>query len=264
MRSYALLAVACAAVPLSSPSIAHAGDAIDLQIGGAAVVAPKYEGSKEYEIRGFPILAPAGSATGDDGVVQVRGVDDFRLRAFNFNGFEAGPLAGYRFSRDESDGDRLDGLGDIDGGVVIGAYAAYSFSSIKPFVSYHYAVTGDDTGGLLRFGAETRWPVTSAIAITAVAGATYADSSYTDAYFGISEEQATRSVAGLSQFDADAGIKDVYLNLSTAIPLTDVWSLKLSGRYSHLLGDAADSPIVETESQFSGVVGLTYRFSIDR
>ncbi|MBX9683596.1 MAG: MipA/OmpV family protein [Hyphomicrobium sp.] len=264
MRISAVPYTLCLSVFVAYANSASANDAIDLQIGGAAVIAPKYEGSKDYEVRGFPILAPAGSATGDDGVVQVRGVDDFRWRAINFNGFEAGPLAGYRFSRDESDGDRLDGLGDIDGGIVVGAYAAYNFNFMKPFVSYHYAVTGDDTGGLLRFGAETRVPVTSAIAITAVAGATYADSNYTDAYFGISAEQSTNSVAGLSQFDADAGIKDVYFNLSTAIPLTEVWSLKLAGRYSHLLGDAADSPIVETESQFSGVVGLTYRFSVDR
>jgi outer membrane scaffolding protein for murein synthesis (MipA/OmpV family) len=33
-------------------------------------------------------------------------------------------------------------------------------------------------------------------------------------------------------------------------------SLKLSGRYSRLVGDAADSPIVENENQFYGGVSL--------
>ncbi len=263
LSSSAILAIATLAI-VSSVGTSRAVDAIDLQVGGAAVVAPKYEGSKEYEVRGFPIIAPADTSDSDDGLIQFRGVDDLRLRAIQFNGFEAGPLAGYRFSRDEDDADRLEGLGDVDGGLVIGAYAAYNFGGLKPFVSYHYGVTGDDTGGLLRFGAETRIPMAGAIALTVIGGATYADSDYMESYFGVSAAQSTASTALLGIYDAEAGIKDVYLGLSTDIPLSDVWSLKLGGKYTHLLSDASDSPIVETDSQFSALVGLTYRFSIDR
>ena len=54
------------------------------------------------------------------------------------------------------------------------------------------------------------------------------------------------------------------MDLSTDIPVADLWSLKLGARYAQLLGDAADSPIVEAESQFTGFVGLTYKFSIAR
>jgi outer membrane scaffolding protein for murein synthesis (MipA/OmpV family) len=35
-------------------------------------------------------------------------------------------------------------------------------------------------------------------------------------------------------------------------------------RYSRLVGDAADSPIVETEDQFTGLVGLSYKFDLGR
>lgn len=42
--------------------------------------------------------------------------------------------------------------------------------------------------------------------------------------------------------------------------LSERWLLKAGGRYGRLLGDAADSPVVETENQFSGVLGLGYRF----
>lgn len=225
------------------------------------MVSPKYEGSKQYEVRGFPIIAPAG--TGGDGMVQFRGLDDVRFRLLQNSGIEAGLLGGYRFGRDEDDADRLDGLGDVDGGLVAGAFVAYDMGFMKPFVSYHHQVTGDD-GALLRFGAETRMPVLHNIALTAIAGATYADAGYMDNYFSISAAQAAASTAGLSAYEADAGIKDVYLSLGTDIPLTDAWSLKLGGRYAHLLGDAADSPIVETEHQFSAIAGITYRFGFDR
>ena len=39
------------------------------------------------------------------------------------------------------------------------------------------------------------------------------------------------------------------------------WSLLVGVGYKRLIGDAADSPIVESEDQFSATFGLTYRFS---
>lgn len=234
----------------------------DLQAGGIAVVKPKYEGSKEYEVVGAPIVAPAGGS--ENGVVQFKGLDDLRFRLLDASGFEAGPLVGYRFSRDEDDADRLRGLGDVDGGLVVGGYAAYNFGRVKPFVSYHYQVTGDDAGGVLRFGAEAKAPVAPRIDVTAVAGATWADEDYVQSFFGVTAAQSAASAAGLGVFDADAGIKDVYFGLSTDVPIAERWSMKLAGRYTHLLGDAGDSPITETESQWTGAVGLTYRFGIGR
>lgn len=238
------------------------GGGWELQAGAAAVVQPKYEGSKDYEVIGAPIIAPAGSA--GEGVVSFKGIDDLRFRLLRSSGFEAGPLVGYRFDRDEKDAARLRGLGDVDGGLVIGGYVAYRMGALMPFASYHHQITGDDTGGVARFGLETKVPVSPWMTLTATGGTTWASSDYMESYFGISAQQSAASLAGLAQFDADSGFKDVYLSLGTDIPLADRWSLKLHGRYAHLIGDAADSPIVETESQWLGLVGITYRFGLDR
>lgn len=231
------------------------------QVGGFVFVAPKYEGSKDYEVRGAPFIAPAGS--GESGVVQFRGPDDLRFRLIEFYGFEAGPLAGWRFDRDESDAARLRGLGDVDGGLVLGGYAAYDAGLFKPFVSYHHGVTGDDTGALIRFGAEAKANVGFAM-FTASLGASYADDDFMDAYFSVTPLQSGASLANLAVYDADAGVKDVFVGLAGDIPLNEVWTLKLTGRYSRLVGDAADSPIVESENQFFGGLGLSYRFNLNR
>lgn len=266
-----ILFSAMAALLLAVPaSCAWAGDdgvdagasSLSLQAGGFVAVTPKFEGSKDYEVIGFPIVAPSGSGFGNGGFVQFRGPDDLRFRVLNSGGFEAGPLVGWRFDRDEDDAFRLRGLGDVDGGVVVGGYAAYRLGAFLPFVSYHHQVSGDDTGGVLRFGAEASLPVTAGVSVTAVLGSTYADDDYMDAYFSISNEQSTRSAAGLQASDSEAGVKDVYLGLSSDIPLTEAWSLKLSARYTRLVGDAADSPIVEDENQYFGGLGLTYRFGL--
>jgi outer membrane protein len=261
-RATVAVAAACAVL---HPDRATAEDpglsGIDWQVGGFVSVAPKFEGSSDYRVMGFPFVAPAGIGGGSgEGRLQVRGPDDVRLRLFQGGGFEAGPVAGWRFDRDQSDALRLRGLGDVDGGLLLGGYMAYRFGIVAPFVSYAHQVTGDDNGGVLRFGLEARGQISPGFWLTATTGATYADDSYMDSYFSISRRQSARSLLGLRRFDADAEVKDAYLGLGLDIPLSSVWTLKLSGRYTHLLGDAAASPIVESESQFSGTIGITYRF----
>ena len=236
----------------------------DLQAGGFVIVAPKYDGSKDYQVTGLPIIVPSGYGIGDDGLIQVREPDDLRLRAFQLNGFEAGPLVGWRFDRDQDDSAQLRGLGDVDGGFVVGGYAAYRTGPFMPFISYHQQVSDDDTGSLIRFGVEAKAPVAYNLSLTTTVGASYADADYMDAYFSVTPAQSAASSAGLPAYEADAGIKDVYFGVTTDVPLSRDWSLKLSGRYSRLVGDAADSPIVENENQFYGGLGLTYRFDLLR
>lgn len=257
-------AVPAAAADLGSGTPAGPGSAYDeapglsFSAGGLAAVKPKYEGSKDYEVIGVPYVAPSG---GGSGFVQFKGVDDLRFRLLDYYGLEAGPVAGYRFGRDQDDAARLIGLGDVDGGLVVGGFVAYRFGPVTPFVTYNYQVTGDETGGVLRAGIETKREF-GRVTATLTAGATWADDDYMASYFGVTAAQSAAS--GLAAFDAEAGIKDVHLGASADVALTERWTLKLMGRYAHLLGDAADSPIAETESQWMGGLGLAYRFSIPR
>ncbi len=255
----ALLAAATALGVTSAAAQDRSSDSLSLSIGGFAAIAPRYEGSRDYRVMGFPLVIPSFGSSSTFGRVEFKGIDDIRYRLVDANGFEAGPLLGWRFGREEDDGDLLRGLGDIDGGLVGGGYAAYRMGVIRPFISYHHQLTGDDTGGLVRFGTEARTTLSRNIELVGTIGATYATQAYMDAYFSVTPAQAATSVAGLSVFDAGAGIKDVYVGLNATMPLSDSWTLRLSGKYSHLLGDAADSPVVETSSQWSGGVGLTWK-----
>ena len=152
----ALIGAALAgAVVLFAAAPAGAQDRSDLfgfagspwQVGGFVFVTPKFEGAKSYDVLGFPFIAPAGFGQGGS-AIDIRGADDIRFRLIQNNGFEAGPLAGWRFGRDQDDAARLQGLGDIDGGLVVGAYAGYRAGPWFFSASYHHQVTGDDdTGG---------------------------------------------------------------------------------------------------------------------
>jgi outer membrane protein len=256
--------VGVAALCFASGSVAQATGLgwlpTEWEAGGMVLTTPKYEGARNQRIIGVPLLFPSG--TDSNGRIQFKGPEDVRLRLLSAYGFHAGPVAGWRFGRDESDGRLLRGMGDVDGGLVLGGYAAYTAGILTAFASYGHQATGDDTGGVLRFGLEAQVINTRSLSLTLLGGASWADDDYMSAFFGVSPGQAARS--GLAAYRAEAGIKDVHVGFSASMPIAERWSLRLLGRYSHLVGDAVDSPVVEREGQWTGGIGLTYRFSLPR
>lgn len=265
--SFASLIMGSAFVsPLKASDLTEASGS-KLKIGGAALIKPEYEGSDEYELVGFPIIIPQFSNSGAFSIfknIEIHGADDVRLKLLNQGGFSAGPLAGYSFGRDEDDGDKLVGLGDVDEGLIVGGFVAYSFdvdtSKFTLSTSYHQQVTGDQDGYQVRFTAGVERPLNERINIQAKVGTTYADDEYFQNYFGVTQAQSLNSAANLNAFDADAGFKDVFVSLGGDLKLSESWTLIANVKYSKLLGDAEDSPVIETEDQFTGLVGLTYSF----
>ncbi len=240
----AALLVALAAAPAAAQTTSGPfGDR--WQVGGFVYVSPSFEGSKSYDAIAFPFVAPAG--LGSDGFIQIKGADDVRLRLFQSGGFELGPLAGYRFGRDGDDVTNVN-VDDVDGGLVLGAFATYRTGPLAFSVSYHHQATGDDTGGLFRFGVEHTGRLSPTFKLTTGIGANYADDDYMTAFFAA------------PGFAPDAGFKDIHIGATAVLDLSDRWSLHLIGRYAHLIGDAADSPIVETENQLYGGLALSYKF----
>jgi outer membrane protein len=235
-----------------------------IKVGAVLIVQPKFEGSSSYEVVGFPFIFPTfsgGDGSGFFSKIDARGLDDIRYKLIERNGFVAGPLVGYNLGRDESDDHRLRGLGDVDGGVVAGAFVGYQLGPVLLDASLHNTF-GDDGGYLIRFGAEVERPLRERMKLTARIGATYADGDYMQNYFGVSASQAVTS--SFDQFNADSGFKDVFAELGVKAELDAHWEARGSVRYSRLIGDAADSPIVESENQFTTLFGLAYKFDIDR
>jgi len=241
-----------------------------ITIGGAGIVKPKYEGSDEHEVIPIPIIIPKFvDAPNEDPStfkqfrkrVNFRGLDDIRLRVLGGERLQIGAVTGYITKRDQDDGPLLRGLGDIDGGLVLGAYSGFTLGAFEFDAAILEKVTGDDSGYELRFGVETTQQLTDRTRIVARVGTTFASQDYMQTYFGVTAAQAQASKVGLPAYYTDAGIKDVYLELGSTVDLSERWLLKAGGRYGRLLGEAADSPLVETENQFSGVLGLGYRFN---
>jgi outer membrane protein len=244
-----------------------------ITLGGAAVVKPKYEGSEEHDVIPIPIVIPRFGDAPDENPstfkqfrkrVNFRGLDDIRIRVLGGERFQVGAVTGYITKRDQDDGPLLRGLGDVDGGLVLGAYSGFTLGAFQFDAAILEQVTGDDSGYELRFGVETTQQLTERTRIVARVGTTLASADYMQTWFGVTASQAGDSKADLPAYYTDAGIKDVYFELGGTVDLSDRWLLKAGGRYGRLLGEAADSPVVETENQLSGVLGLGYQFNWPR
>src|SRR5262249_6960447 len=105
-------------------------------------------------------------------------------------------------------------------------------------------------------------PLSRTVKVTTTIGTNYATDDYMTSFFGVNAAQSKAS--GLPVYSPSAGFKDAYVGAVGTIDLDERWTLMLIGRYSRLIGDAADSPIVETENQFYGGAALTYKFSLGR
>ena len=230
---------------------------LEFQAGAAAIVSPKYEGGKRYEVIAVPFAFPGGKGGDDD--LTFNDIDSVQYRFVKSGPFEAGVLGGLWLGRSDSDSARLAGLGDIDAGLVLGGFGAYNLGPVKFTASYHRQVT-DDVGGLVRLRADATLPVSPGLKFLAGIGTNYADDAYMREHFGVDPAQAARSGARLGVFDANAGFKNVFAGAGFEYEFSERWTAKLYGEYSRLTGDAADSPVIETKDQFSGLFAITYQF----
>ncbi|MEO1746322.1 MAG: MipA/OmpV family protein, partial [Pseudomonadota bacterium] len=146
------LTLGVAATALTSQ--AHAQDNlfsdVSLGVGAFVNVAPKYEGSDEYRVRAIPFAFPIfNGRESERSRVTFRGVDDVRLSVFRRGGFDVGPIVGYSFGREESLSSKLGGLGDVDGGLVLGAFGSYNAGSAFADVGVSTQITGGSDNGFL-------------------------------------------------------------------------------------------------------------------
>jgi outer membrane protein len=90
----------------------------------------------------------------------------------------------------------------------------------------------------------------------------YADADYMRTYLGVTPAESVTS--GLAAYDPGGGIKGAGAELIARYAFTPAWALSGSFAWERFVGDAADSPIVQTGDidQFTARLGVSYRFGL--
>ena len=219
-------------------------------LGGGALIAPKYEGSDEFDIQPIPFIT---ATFGERVKIDPRGisVNVYSVGNLNFSG-----QLGYDTGRKQDDSDHLRGLGDVDMGGVVGGMVAYEMGPAEFYASVSRTIGGSE-GLEAKIGFDLAHNIDQ-FRFSAGVSATWADETYMETYFGVTAAQSAAS--GLAQYDIGAGFKRVDLDLAVTYMATEHWLVRGQIGIGYLLGDAADSPIVQEAFQPSGMVTLGYRF----
>ncbi len=219
-------------------------------LGGGVMVAPEYEGSDKFTAMPVPLLS---FNFGESIVVNPMGLE---FTVFSRDNLSFRLNAQYDWGRDEDDSDYLKGLGDIGGGVLVGGTVGYDLGPVELYGTLERTFGGAD-GMQAIAGAVVTYPQ-GPLLLSAGASATWADSDYMSAYFGITDRQSERS--GLARHDAGSGFKRVDAEVFATYLMSGNWVLRAQAGVGYLVGDAADSPIVQDKMQPSAMLVLGYRF----
>lgn len=219
-------------------------------LGAGVAARPEYQGSDDYSADPVPLFDIQYGrffAKTDEGI-GANIVDTPRFTA----GAGVNLMDGY-------DGDDVaQGVDDAD--IALGAriFASTRLKGVVATLAATQAVTDTDRGLLV--DAELAYPITASerFTITPSVGVAWANDKYMDGYFGIDASESAAS--GLRQYRPTNGFKDVSFRISARYRITDSISGIGAVGVSHLLGEAADSPIVERETQPVAFVGLAYTF----
>ena len=189
--------------------------------------------------------------------------DSFGIDLISAGRFSAGPAANIESSRKDSDVGAP--VGKVPTTFEAGAFAQYEISDSVRLRGELRKGIGGHKGLVGAVGAD--WIARDGDRYVFSVGPRllFSDGRYQRAYFGVTPAAALAS--GLPAYRPGGGVHAVALASGLSYQFTPRWGLFGYGRYEHLVGDAAKSPIVRelgSRNQLSGGVGLSYTFTIRR
>ena len=235
------------------PSAPIASDVdLSLRIGGGIAVQPDYEGSDDYHAVPWPII--------DLEFLRLPGIGEFGGPS---TGFSVGPSFDLLGERKASDNPDLFGLGDIDAAVELGGKVGYESEFFGAFVAVRRGFGGHE-GVVGEAGVNLIMHPTDRVTFIGGPRVSAADSEFFDTYYSVTPAQSVAS--GLPAFDAEGGFRSVGVAGELIYNLTELMDLHLKAGWNRLVGDAAESPIVEqagSKDQFTVGAGVSYRLDLD-
>lgn len=272
LTAFSMAVVVVATAPLtSSPAAAQSAgrpamandNSWQFTVGGGVVSRPAYPGSGKTEVDFVPLLSAsqgrfmAGALPGSGIPV---GVGAFLIAEPQLR-LGVGIGGGFSKPRVAGDYPRLRGLGDIDNtlrGSIFGSYNTPGPAGLTLRGSVQTDLGGKKQGTLATLDLEGRAALTDQFSISAGPGVTWADSTYSQTFFGINAAQSAAS--NRPMYRANSGINSVRFTVGANYQLTANWGVRAFVTAARLQGDAADSPITEKRSQNSAGVFVSYRF----
>ncbi|WP_109481931.1 MipA/OmpV family protein [Paraburkholderia sp. C35] len=250
MRYRHIAAALAIGAAVAAPSLS--ASAAEASLGAQVNVMPKYDGSASYRVMPLPMFAY------DNGLLFVSGLSA-GVRYPIGAGVSMGLIAQFDFGRDADDSPRLAGTDDISNTARLGAFVDWRHGKWKASLNALQA-THSGYGLKVRLSGGYTALATPKNTVHLAVGATFGNEDYMNTYFGVSEQESVASQSRLPAYSPSAGIKGVDASVTWTHQLNPHWSTAAVLGVSSLVGDAADSPVVEHKAAVFGSVGVAYHF----
>ena len=267
LRSLFLLAVmvACAHHPASAQTLQDqvllqkglapqpAAGEWSVTLGGGIGSGPRFEGASTDRTHFDPLLEILYGRT------LSFGINGLAWNAINDDDFRAGPVLGFEGGRRDNSDPHLYGLGDIHTSLTGGVFANYRIGPFDFGATVRQSLTHSSNGltGLAHLDYLIRMPLRRTF-IALGPDFELADSQYNQTWFGVTPTQSLDS--GLPVFTPRGGVKDVGLHGSLTHYFSQHVLIHMLVSFKDIVGDAANSPIVEDRHQADFGAGLAYHF----
>lgn len=255
--------VALAAASASGPAIAGegafgwmSGDWY-LTVGVTGMVAPSFEGSKEYMLSALPLVSLG--KVGPEARFASRN-DNISLGLIDDGDVRAGLVGKIIFGRDSED--EIEGLSDVDWGAEAGGFFEFyptdwmrARAEVRQGIRSHSGVVAD-------LAIDAFYDVTPGVRLSGGPRVSFATADFFDTYYGVNAQEAAAS--GLGEYDPGSGIESTGVGGAVTWKATDRVTASVFAEYARLMGPAADSTIVkERGSPDQVTVGLSTTYRLD-
>ena len=242
--------------------IAHPSAAGDWNgtVGLAALLRPEYEGSSETELGVLPLIDVIWRdrvffALDDQ---QSDTPEGLGLNITRTGNMQTAVTLNFDYGRQEGDADELNGLGDIDSSLELGALFNVVNGHWKVHGAIALGVTDGHEGIVADLGFKYGARYGERTVVIFGPSMSIADDSYMESYYGVDAQQAASS--GLARFEAGMDIKELALEGRFVHRISGPWSATAFGRAVTLLGDASNSPVIREDGFLAAGISLTYDF----
>lgn len=242
----ALVALLLLASPVAAQPIGNTGYVFSADIGAGVTYGPSYFGSDDDDASPWLILR--------NGSLLRRGEDG---RATT-DGFSVLPSLNVIGKRDAGDHDALTGLDDIDAAGELGVRLKYDYAQTSSYVTLRKGFGGHD-GVVGELGAKYRFDASDRLTLWTGAEARFGNDDFTRTYFGITADESLTS--GYAAYQPDGGFYAASVGVEARYAVTPQIAVLGEVEYTRLLGDAADSALVDDRNQPSVKLGIVRHFS---
>ncbi|MCC7167781.1 MAG: MipA/OmpV family protein [Rhodospirillales bacterium] len=231
----------------------------DVTLGLAAIMFPKYEGADAVTVWPLPYIDVKWKDT-----IFLNTFEGLGWNAWKTRNFRVGPVVTYVLP-----GDKISGANDTDFGIYGGLFAEFAFDYWKFDAKILQSLMGSSEGQKAEIGMGAGIKLERKVSLFARLSTSWASENEMKTYFGLSDREASdvtqfqNAKPKVLTYAPGAGMKDVALSLNVGWDVSERWKILGEGKYAYLLGDAADSPLVDrfgSANQFTLWTGVAYKF----